>query len=108
MKKNDDFYLFHIRESINLIAKYTENIEISEFIQDSKTHDAVIRQLEIIGEASSKLSSKTRERMAGIPWKDVIGMRNILIHHYFGVDLESVWETVQNDLHVMLAILPTI
>lgn len=101
MKKNDNFYLLHIRDSIELIRKYTSTISKKDFLNDTLIQDGVIRQLEIIGEASTKISEKTRTEMTNVPWKDVIGMRNILIHQYFGVDLDSVWYTVKNDLSAM-------
>ena len=99
--KNDNFYVLHIHDSIKLINEYIKGYDKESFIIDNKTHDAVIRQLEIIGEASNKLSDKSQNIMLEIPWKDVIGMRNILIHNYFGVDLEAVWETAINDLPKM-------
>jgi uncharacterized protein with HEPN domain len=80
------------------IEKYTDEIDIENFLSDHLTQDGVIRQLEIIGEASNKLSKEYKDKNPEIPWKDIIGMRNKLIHGYFGVDIEAVWDTVQKDL----------
>jgi len=102
MKNDDSLYLYHIRDSIKLIKEYTSKVEKSEFLNNSMMQDAVIRQLEIIGEASNKVSENTKSKLNIIPWKDIIGMRNILIHQYFGVDIESVWSTIQNDIEPML------
>jgi uncharacterized protein with HEPN domain len=97
-KKDDSVYIKHIIDSILWIEKYTDEIDIENFLSDHLTQDGVIRQLEIIGEASNKLSKEYKDKNPEIPWKDIIGMRNKLIHGYFGVDIEAVWDTVQKDL----------
>ena len=97
MKKDPQFFLAHILDAINLIQEYTENGE-SSFFQDRKTQDAVIRNLEIIGEAVKKLPEDMLSRHPEVPWKDVAGMRDQLIHHYFGVNLRLVWGVVANRL----------
>lgn len=71
------------------------------FMQHTLVQDGVIRQLEIIGEAVKQLSSDLRSLHAHIPWKDIAGMRDKLIHHYFGVDLEAVWTTATEDVPVL-------
>jgi uncharacterized protein with HEPN domain len=99
--KDDEVYLLHIRKSIRKIRKYTTSIDRDAFLKNDLVQDAVIRQLEIIGEASKRVSERSREKYPGIPWKDISGMRDKLIHHYFGVDLDAVWLTVENDLQVL-------
>ncbi len=98
MGKTDIIYIYHIRDSINKIVTYTTSVIEPDFKSNSMIQDAVIRQIEIMGEASSKLSKSFRERYNKIPWKNIIGMRNKLIHDYFGVDISAVWETVKNDI----------
>jgi uncharacterized protein with HEPN domain len=81
-----------------LIENYTRNLSFEEFEKDRKTIDAVIRNFEIIGEASSKLPKEFREKYPEIPWKSIIGLRNVLIHDYFGVDVVAVWENIRQKL----------
>lgn len=98
MEKDYKAYLSHIFESIISIENYTEDMSFEEFEKDKKTIDAVIRNLEIIGEASSKLSKEFRERYPEVPWKSIIGLRNILIHDYLGVDIVAVWGNIKQEL----------
>ena len=97
MNKDPQVYLAHIRDAIRLIRDYTAEGEAA-FHLDRKTQDAVIRNLEIIGEAAKQLPAKLTGRHATIPWKDIAGMRDRLIHHYFGVNLKMVWGVVENRL----------
>ena len=77
-------------------------------MSDSKTQDAVIRNIEIIGEATKKLSDEFKNKHVDVPWKQMAGIRNILIHHYFGVKLELVWQVVVRDLPALMYKLSTI
>ena len=92
--KDDGAYLQHIRDAANRILSYTKAGQAS-FIADTKTQDAVIRNFEIIGEAAKNLSETTRSKRTDIPWRQITGMRDKLIHGYFGVNLELVWRTVE-------------
>lgn len=96
--KDDSVFLNHILDAINQINEYTENMTFEDFLETRLVQDAVIRQLEIIGEATKNLSSKTTENYPQIPWKEIAGMRDKLIHVYFGVDLEEVWNTAKRDI----------
>jgi uncharacterized protein with HEPN domain len=98
LTKDDSVYLDHIIDSIVRIEKYTSGLEEPKFISDELVQDGVIRQLQIIGEAAKRLSDETRARYPKVEWKDIGGMRDKLVHDYFGVDLAAVWDTVTKDL----------
>ncbi len=97
MKKDSQVYLAHIRDAIQAILEYTEDGQ-EAFERDRKTQDAVIRNLEIIGEAVKNLPVELTEKYTEIPWKNIAGMRDRLIHHYFGVNMKLVWAVVENRL----------
>jgi uncharacterized protein with HEPN domain len=99
--KGDQLYLDHIRDAIGMIETYTLGKTRKEFMQTPMMRDAVIRQLEIVGEATKKISRATRKKHPSVPWKDMAGMRDKLIHEYFGVDLGAVWDTATKDLPVL-------
>jgi uncharacterized protein with HEPN domain len=90
---DDQVYLAHIRDAIQRIEAYTSGGR-EEFLADPMVQDAVIRNLEVIGEAVKGLSEPRRAANPDVPWKQIAGMRDVLIHHYFGVKLESVWQVV--------------
>lgn len=96
--KDDSIFLEHILDSIDQIGKYTTAVTYDEFLENRLIQDAVIRQLEIIGEATKNLSVTTTDQFPEIPWKEIAGMRDKLIHVYFGVDLEEVWNTAKKDI----------
>jgi len=94
----DKIYLVHIQDAISDIEKFIEGITEEEFLRDKEKHYAVLRGLEIIGEAAKNLSRDLKNKHSGIPWRDITGMRDKLIHQYFGVNLELVWETLKEKL----------
>ncbi len=98
MEKDDTIFLRHIMESIELIEKYIQNITMEQFLDNPQIQDAIIRRFEIIGEATKNLSGPTRTAYPDVPWKSMAGIRDILIHEYFGVDLDEIWDTCANDL----------
>lgn len=95
------FRLQDILEAIERIDQYTQDMAYDAWAQDQKTVDAVIRNLEIIGEAASHISPEVEDQYLDIPWKEMRGIRTILAHEYFGVDLEVIWRTIQEDLPVV-------
>lgn len=96
--KSDKVYLEHILDAIDAIEGYVEDISYAQFLDDGLRQDGVIRKLEIIGEAVKNLSSEVTEAYPEIPWRDIAGTRDRLIHEYFGVDIETVWQTITEDL----------
>ncbi len=99
MKRRDDNgRLQDVLDSIKRIRTYTHEVQAGEFEQDVMRQDAVIRQLEIIGEASRSISVEFQERHPEIPWSDMIGMRNKIAHDYSDVDIAVIWDTVRDDI----------
>jgi uncharacterized protein with HEPN domain len=97
-KRETRDYLEDILQSIIDIQDFIDGMTLDQFSADRKTINAVVRSLEIIGEATKKIPPEIRSRQPSLPWAEMAAMRNKLIHEYFGVDLEIVWETVKNDL----------
>ena len=100
MKPKREFldYLRDIKEALEKLEEFTRGMQFEAFAKDDKTSFAVIRALEIIGEAARKIPKSIRSRYPEVPWQDMVGMRDKLIHCYFGVDLRVVWKTLQIDL----------
>jgi len=96
--KRDKAYLKHILDAISNIEKFIEGIEKEDFLSNVEKQYAVLRGLEIIGEATKNLSEKLKAKYPQIPWKEIVGMRDKLIHQYFGVNLDLVWETIKTKL----------
>jgi uncharacterized protein with HEPN domain len=96
--KDDRTYLLHILEAIKKIERYIETINFDNFSDNDMMIDAVIRELEIIGESARNLSDDFQDKHFEIPWYKVKAMRNVLIHEYFGVNLRVVWDTCKNDI----------
>lgn len=96
--KDEKVYLHHILDAINRIYKYTDSLTFDKFFKNSLVRDAVVRNIEIIGEASKNLSTQFKSSHEHIPWKSIAGMRDKAIHLYAAVDYRLVWETIQKDL----------
>jgi uncharacterized protein with HEPN domain len=96
--KDDLVYIHHVLDAIIQIQKYAKNLTSKKFLRSQITKDAVIRQVTIIGEASRRLSPDFQKNHPQVPWSQVIGMRNRLVHDYLGTDFGEVWRVVQEDL----------
>lgn len=101
MKRDDTVYLRHILDAIDLIEEYTKEMTENEFQSNSMAHDAVVRQIEIIGEAARNISNEFREKHSKLPWGKMTGIRNKIIHEYFNVNYAIVWDTVKDDLPLL-------
>ena len=98
MKREIVVFVKHILESIVAINSFLGNLSKSELEKDRIRQSAIIRELEVIGEAVKNIPKNVREEYSNIAWKQIAGMRDKLIHHYFGVDLDIVWDTIKKDL----------
>ena len=101
----DSAYLLDIFEAAKLALSYLEGRTKEEYLKDTQCQDAVIRRLEIIGEAAGRVSGATTTKFPDLPWKKMVSMRNIMIHEYEDVDLDIVWDTVKNDLPPLISLL---
>ena len=90
--------LHDIQDAIGRAIDYTNGMTWEDYLRDPKTQDAVVRNLEVLGEAAKDLSDEMRARYPAIPWRDMMGTGDRLIHHYFGIYQEIVWQIVQQDL----------
>ncbi len=96
--RGDREFLGDILEAIRRANIYVAGMSYEDFLADLKTQDAVIRTLEIVGEATKRLSQETRKGHPTIPWKNMAGVRDKLIHDYFGINVDVVWQIVHNEL----------
>jgi uncharacterized protein with HEPN domain len=102
MLKNDHAYTDHIINCIKKIRKFVKGIDKKEFSKNELIQDAIIRNFEVIGEASKKISPDFKKVYYDIPWKEISGMRDKLIHDYLGVDIDVIWKTIEIDLPILL------
>ncbi|MDR3627063.1 MAG: DUF86 domain-containing protein [Ignavibacteriaceae bacterium] len=94
----DPAYFLDILESAKMAVNYLLNVSLEEFLGNYLIQDAVIRRIEIIGEASARVSQESKKKYSHLPWKEMKGMRNLLIHEYDDINLDEVWNTVKNEL----------
>jgi len=98
MIKDDLAYIDHILDCIRKINEFSNGLSLKEFNTNELVQDAIIRNIEIIGEASKKISNETKQTYYKIPWKEIAGMRDKLVHDYLGVDAIVVWKTIKEDI----------
>ena len=98
MKKNSKIFLTHILDSKNLVEEYLKGKSKLDFFNSIQLQDSVIRRIEIIGEAIKNIPNDIKKNYSQIPWREITGMRDILIHQYFGVDLDLTWQVIDKDL----------
>jgi len=98
MKKDDSVYLRHIMDAFVQIERYTDGVSHDDFMENRLLQDGVIRQLEVMGEAARNLTEDLRNEYPNIPWRQMIGLRNRMIHAYFNVNLQIIWEIIQGDI----------
>lgn len=98
MKRDFGVFVEDILESIGRIEEYTKDISEGEFYNNIQLQDSIIRRFEIIGEAVKHIPQKVKDQYSEIPWKEISGTRDILIHEYFGVNLKRIWDTIQDDI----------
>jgi uncharacterized protein with HEPN domain len=98
MSRDPGLYIADIIDAITAIAKYIQGYSYEQFKVDRKTIDAVVRNLEVIGEAVKKLPDDLKNKEPEIEWRKIAGLRDILIHEYFGVDTEIIWDVIKNKL----------
>lgn len=100
--QRDDAYLLDILIAARKIMQFSRGVSRGKFDQDELLQNAIMRMLEIIGEAARAISDETKHTHEDIPWRQMIGMRHRLVHEYFRVDLERVWDTVQRDIPLLI------
>ncbi len=98
MKRKASLYIKDITDAITKIEQFIEGMDFNDFIQDDKTASAVVRKIEIIGEATKQLPKEVRDRFPEIPWTSMAKTRDKIIHFYHGVDYEIIWEIIKKDL----------
>ena len=105
MPRDDSAYLLDMMLAARDALSFTEGMSYDEFVLDRRTQLSVLKSVEIVGEAAAHVSEDTRRARPAIPWADIVGMRNRLVHVYFDIDLQLVWATVRDDLPALIALL---
>ena len=108
MSRDPRFFLEDIRESCLKILRYIQDLDFDPFFSDEKTKDAVIRNLTIIGEAVKHIPEEIRNRYPEVNWRGIAGLRNIVVHAYFGIDEEILWDVVANKIPELLRVVEDI
>jgi len=107
MSRDESLYLADIQESCEKVLRFTEGLTYKDFIHDDLHFDAVLRNLEVIGEAVKNVSEETRQKYPNVKWRKIAGFRDIVAHEYFGVNDETVWDIVKNEIPALLSIVNT-
>jgi len=104
MQRKDEIRLQHILDEAGEVLQFVKGYSFDGFKKDSKTVHAVLRAIEVMGEAASKISPEYKNIHSHVPWNQIVGMRNHLVHVYFDVDYDTVWKTVQEDIPHLIRI----
>jgi len=96
MSRNEIMYLQDIAQSCEKVFRYTQGLSQADLIREEKTYDAVVRNLEIVGEAAKHIPDELRKQLPNIEWRKVAGLRDMLAHAYFGIDDDILWDVIQN------------
>jgi len=104
MSRDESLYLADIQDSCKKVLRFTKGMTYKDFVHDDLHFDAVLRNLEIIGEAVKNISEETRQKHTNVKWRKIAGFRDIVAHEYFGINDETVWDIVENEIPVLLAI----
>ncbi|WP_428277715.1 HepT-like ribonuclease domain-containing protein [Candidatus Palauibacter sp.] len=105
MPRDDSAYLLDMLLAARDALSFTEGTSYHDFVQDRRTQLSVLKAVEIVGEAAAHVSEDTRQAHPDIPWREIVGMRNRLVHVYFDIDLSLVWATVRDDLPALITLL---
>lgn len=103
--KDDKLYFIHITESIDKIQSYLTGMDFAAFMQNTMAQDAVLRNLQVLAESTQHLSDDFKSQHPEIEWYKIAGLRNILVHDYLGIDLETVWSVTSNSLYELKAVI---
>ena|SRR5258708_23201637 len=107
MSRNESLYLDDIEKACEKVLRFTKQMTYKDFVHDDLRFDAVLRNREIVGEAVKNISEGTRRKYPGVKWRKVAGFRDIVAHEYFGVNEETVWDIVKNEIPALLTIVKT-
>jgi len=108
MSRDESLYLADIQDACKKVLKFTKGMTYKSFVNDDLHFDAVLRNLEVIGEAVKNISDETRQKYPNVKWRKIAGFRDIVAHEYFGVNEETVWDIVGNEIPALLATVNTI
>jgi uncharacterized protein with HEPN domain len=102
VSRDYDLYLDDMRMAAEKVLRYTHGVDLARFVEDDKTFDAVVRNLEIIGEAAKHIPLEVQTRYPGVEWRSIAGLRDIVAHEYFGIDEDILWDIVVNQVPHLL------
>ncbi|MDO8467832.1 MAG: DUF86 domain-containing protein [Nanoarchaeota archaeon] len=100
-EKEDIIFVKHILDSTNAIKEFSVNLSKEELSSNRLKQNAIVREIEIIGEASKNISNKTKDMHQEVKWKEIVGTRDKMIHHYFGIDITLLWEIIKRDIPIL-------